>query len=51
LGEVGEKPNYTKISRFSNFERKGYKAKDSFLKPFSIGSKCLALDLSHKCRK
>jgi hypothetical protein len=51
LGEVGEKPNHAKISRFLNFERKGCKAKDSFLKPFSMGSKCLTLDGGHMCRK
>jgi hypothetical protein len=34
LNELDEKPNQTKISKFSNFEGKGYKAKDSFFKPF-----------------
>jgi hypothetical protein len=34
LDELDEKPNHTKISKSWNFERKGYKAKDSFLKPF-----------------
>ncbi len=28
--EVDEKPNYTKVSKFLNFERKGYKEKDFF---------------------
>jgi hypothetical protein len=51
LGEVGEKPNQTKISKSSNFERKGFKANDSFLKPFSMRSKCLALNVGHMCRK
>jgi hypothetical protein len=30
LDELDEKPNHSKISKFSNFERKGYKTKDSF---------------------
>jgi hypothetical protein len=52
LNELDEKPNQTKISKSSNFEGKGYKAKDSFFKPFdkkkcSTGSKCLALDARH----
>jgi hypothetical protein len=34
LDELDEKPNHTKISKSWNFEKKGYKAKDSFLKPF-----------------
>jgi hypothetical protein len=34
LDELDEKPNHTKFSKFSNFERKGCKAKDSFKKPF-----------------
>ncbi len=34
LDELDEKPNQTKISKFWNFEGNGYKAKDSFLKPF-----------------
>jgi hypothetical protein len=34
LDELDEKPNHTKISKSWNFEGKGYKAKDSFLKPF-----------------
>jgi hypothetical protein len=34
LDELDEKPNQTKISKFSDFERKGYKVKDSFFKPF-----------------
>jgi hypothetical protein len=45
-----------KISKSWNFERKEYKAKDSFKKPFdkklcSMGSKCLTLDASHMCMK
>jgi len=57
LDKVDEKPNHTKISKCWNFERKCYKlAKDSFCKPFdkklcSMGSKCLALDSSHMCKK
>jgi predicted nucleotide-binding protein (sugar kinase/HSP70/actin superfamily) len=34
LDELDEKPNHLKISKFWNFERKGYKAKDSFKNPF-----------------
>jgi hypothetical protein len=32
--DANEKPNHSKISKSWNFEWKGYKAKDSFLKPF-----------------
>ncbi len=32
--ELDEKPNHSKISKSWNFEQKGYKAKDSFFKPF-----------------
>jgi hypothetical protein len=44
------------IQKFQSFEKKGYKAKDSFFKPFdkklcSMGSKCLALDAGHMCKK
>jgi hypothetical protein len=31
LDELDEKPNYTKISKFLNFEGKGCKEKDFFL--------------------
>ncbi len=34
LDELDEKRNHSKISKFWNFERKGYKGKDSFKKPF-----------------
>jgi hypothetical protein len=34
LDELDEKPNHKKISKSLTFERKGYKAKDSFKKPF-----------------
>jgi hypothetical protein len=35
LDELDEKPNQTKISKFLKFpKKKGYKAKDSFFKPF-----------------
>jgi hypothetical protein len=34
LDGLDKKPNHTKNSKFSNFEGKGYKAKDSFFKPF-----------------
>ncbi len=34
MDELDEKPNQTKISKSSNFEGKGCKAKDSFKKPF-----------------
>jgi hypothetical protein len=34
LYELDEKPNYTKNFKVLNFERKGYKEKDSFFKPF-----------------
>jgi hypothetical protein len=34
LNELDEKPNHTKISKFWNCEKKLYKAKGSFLKPF-----------------
>jgi hypothetical protein len=34
LNELDKKLNQTKISRPSNFEGKGYKAKDSFFKAF-----------------
>jgi hypothetical protein len=34
LDELDEKPNHSKISKSSNFDKKGYKAKDSFFKPF-----------------
>jgi len=39
-----------------NLKKKGYKAKDSFSKPFdkklcSMGSKCLAIDVGHMCMK
>jgi len=37
LDELDEKPNHTKISKSWNFERKGYKAKDSFF--FTIWQK------------
>jgi hypothetical protein len=48
--------NHTKISNCWNFDGKGYKANDSFFKPFdkkicSMGSKCLALDVGHMCKK
>jgi hypothetical protein len=53
---LDEKSNQTKISKSSNFEGMGYKAKDSFLNHLiktlcSMGSKCLPLDASHMCRK
>jgi hypothetical protein len=56
LDELDEKLNHSKFSKSWNFERKGYKAKDSFFKLFdknicSMGSKCLALDVSHMWRK
>ncbi len=56
LDELDEKPNHTKISKSWNFEKKGCKAKDSFFKPFDkkkhlVGSKCLALDVGHMCKK
>jgi hypothetical protein len=56
LDELDEKPNHTKISKSWNFEGKDYKAKDSFLKPFDkkkclMGSKCVALDVGHMCKK
>jgi len=34
LDKLDEKPIHSKISKFWNFEKKGYKAKDSFFKPF-----------------
>ncbi len=34
LDELDENWNHNKISKFWNFEGKGYKAKDSFFKPF-----------------
>jgi hypothetical protein len=34
LDELDEKPNHIKVSKSLNFEGKGYKAKDSFFKPF-----------------
>jgi hypothetical protein len=34
LDELDEKPNQSKISKSSNFDRKGCKAKYSFKKPF-----------------
>jgi hypothetical protein len=34
LDELDEKPDHTKISKPSKFEKKGCKAKDSFFKPF-----------------
>jgi hypothetical protein len=34
LDELDEKSNHTKMSKSSNFEGKGCKAKDSFKKPF-----------------
>ncbi len=34
LDELDEKPNHTKISKSWNFEGKGCKVKDSFVKPF-----------------
>jgi hypothetical protein len=56
LDEFDEKPIQTKNSKSSNFEGKGCKAKYSFKKPFdkklcSMGSKCLALDVGHMCKK
>jgi hypothetical protein len=35
LDELDEKPNHSKISKSWNFEGKGCKAKNSFLKPFN----------------
>jgi hypothetical protein len=45
--ELDEKPNYIKISKFLNFEGKGYIEKDLkknhlITKLCSMGSKCLA---------
>jgi hypothetical protein len=58
LDGLDEKPNHTKNSKSSNFEGKSSKAKKKthFLnhlirKLCSMGSKCLALDASHMCRK
>jgi hypothetical protein len=34
LDELDEKPDHSKISKSSNFEPKGCKAKESLLKPF-----------------
>ncbi len=55
LDELHWKPNHTKKFKSWNFEGKGFKAKDLFFKPFDRkmfnGSKCLALDVGHMCRK
>jgi hypothetical protein len=34
LDELDEIPNHSKLSKSRHFEEKGYKAKDSFFKPF-----------------
>jgi hypothetical protein len=54
--ELDEKSNHIKIAKFSNFERKRYKGRDSNFKPFGkkimfIGFKCIALGACHMCRK
>jgi len=50
-----KKSNHTKILKSWNFERKGYKTKDSFFnhlaKKSSMGSKCSTLGVGHMCRK
>jgi hypothetical protein len=56
LNELDEKPNHTKISKFLNFEGKVTRQRIHFFnhlmkKKCSMGSKCLALDASHMCKK
>jgi len=38
IGELDEKSNHKKDSKFQNFERSNYKAKDFFKKPFGINN-------------
>jgi hypothetical protein len=38
IGELDEKSNHKKDSKFQNFERSNYKAKDFLKKPFGINN-------------
>jgi hypothetical protein len=57
LCQLDEKINQMTIWKFWNFEAKGFKGNDSFFKSFnwmlftSLGSKFIALDVCHMCKK